>query len=178
MFVRCLLFLVLLVSCSESEFREGDVLFQSMHTRQAPLHSYVSGLSKTHCGIVVRKDDGLYVLEPLEQVTLTPIDNFIRRGLMHKYWVKHSPVSDFKVLYKNYLGLPTDSVFQFDNGSYYCAELVYEIYLKQLGLKLCEPKRLKEYGPVRYTPVDSIPGIDMEQFIVTPDDIFNSPVFR
>ena len=41
---------------------------------------------------------------------------------------------------KNY-SIPYGMVFK----KYYCSELIYEIYKKQFGIVLCDPKPIKDY---------------------------------
>ena len=126
------------------------------------------------------KDGKPYVLETLKTLVLTPLDKFISRGKEGKYWLKRSNKESIKIDYSHYLGKTYDLAFSFDNDIYYCSELVYDIYLKQLGIELCKPKRIDDYlifGTEKIPQIKSEMqrrGITLEQQAVAPVDIFNS----
>ena len=163
-----------------SEVREGDVIFQTSKSQQSPLIQIGTRSKITHCGIIVMRGGKPYVLETLKTLVLTPLDKFIARGEDGKYWIKRSSRENIKIKYAKYLGKPYDLAFKFDNGRFYCSELVYDIYQKQLGIELAEPKQVKDYL-ILFT--DRLPklrramkrrGISKEQYAIAPVDIFNS----
>lgn len=163
-----------------SEVREGDVIFQTSKSQQSPLIQIGTRSKITHCGIIVMRGGKPYVLETLKTLVLTPLDKFIARGEDGKYWIKRSSKENIKIKYAKYLGKPYDLSFKFDNGRFYCSELVYDIYQKQLGIELAEPKQVKDYL-ILFT--DRHPklkramkrrGISKEQYAIAPVDIFNS----
>ena len=168
--------LFVLVSCSagEPEFKEGDVIFQTSQSKQSPLIALATASDKTHCGIIIEKKGEFYVLETLGTIKLTPVKKFIDRGLLKRYWVKRPHRDDIKIRYRQYLGIPYDLAFKFDNGKYYCSELVYEIYRKQLGIQLCEPRQLKEYHLTGLQKKARARGMNLKQYVVSPDDLFHS----
>lgn len=163
-----------------SEVREGDVIFQTSKSQQSPLIQIGTRSKITHCGIIVMRGGKPYVLETLKTLVLTPLDKFIARGEDGKYWIKRSCRENIKIKYAKYLGKPYDLAFKFDNGRFYCSELVYDIYQKQLGIQLAEPRQVKDYL-ILFT--DRLPklrramkrrGISKEQYAIAPVDIFNS----
>lgn len=163
-----------------SEVREGDVIFQTSKSQQSPLIQIGTRSKITHCGIIVMRGGKPYVLETLKTLVLTPLDKFIARGEDGKYWIKRSSRENIKIKYAKYLGKPYDLAFKFDNGRFYCSELVYDIYQKQLGIELAEPRQVKDYL-ILFT--DRHPklrramkrrGISKEQYAIAPVDIFNS----
>ena len=163
------------MSCTDSKFKEGDIIFQTTLNPADYCISHCTGSNKTHCGIIVEKNRKFYVLEVTRSVTLTPLDRFIEKGTLKKYWLKRAGVKEVDIKYKNYLGVPTDSLYQFDNGKFYCSELVYEIYDKQLGIQLCKPKPLESYPRFKNEEKSSYQRLDGKQYVVSPDDLFNSP---
>ena len=163
-----------------SEVREGDVIFQTSQSEQSPLIQIGTRSKISHCGIIVMRGGKPYVLETLRTLVLTPLDKFIARGEEGKYWIKRSKKENIKIRYSNYLGKRYDLAFKFDNGRYYCSELVYDIYKKQLGIELAEPRQVKDYL-ILFT--DRLPkikramkrrGISKKQYAIAPVDIFNS----
>ena len=137
-----------------TDVREGDVIFHTSQSSQSPLIQIGTRSHITHCGIVVIKDG--------------------------KYWLKRSDRENIKIEYAHYLGKPYDLAFSFDNDIYYCSELVYVIYKEQLGIKLCQPKRIDDYLILCSDKLPIIEremqrrGITTEQYAVAPVDIFES----
>jgi hypothetical protein len=163
-----------------TDIREGDVIFHTSQSSQSPLIQIGTRSHITHCGIVVIKDGKPYVLETLKTLVLTPLDKFIVRGKDGKYWLKRSDKEDIKIDYAHYLGKSYDFAFSFDNDIYYCSELVYDIYKRQLGIELCTPKQIGDYLILGTDKLDKIEeamsrrGITKEQYAVAPVDIFES----
>lgn len=171
-------------SPTESGVKEGDVIFQTSKSRQSPLIQIGTRSKITHCGIIVMRNGEPYVLETLKTLVVTPLDKFIARGEGGKYWLKRSDKENIKIKYGKYLGKSYDLAFSFDNNIYYCSELVYDIYLNQLGIKLCEPKKVGDY---LILCTDKLPiiekemarrGITTEQYAVAPVDIFESDYLK
>ena len=160
--------------------KEGDVIFQTSQSEQSPLIQIATRSKITHCGIIVMKNGKPYVLETLKTLVVTPLDKFIARGKDGKYWLKRSKKENIKIKYKSYLGKPYDLAFKFDNGKFYCSELIYDIYKNQLGIELCKPKKVGDYLIIGTDKLPKIEkamkkrGITKEQYAVAPVDIFNS----
>ena len=166
------------------DVREGDVIFQTSLSQQSPLIKMGTRSTITHCGVVVMKDGKPYVLETQKTLVLTPLKKFIARGKDGKYWHKRPKIDDIKIKYSGYLGKPYDLAFKFDNGKFYCSELIYDVYLNQLGVELCKPKTIDDYlifGSHRIPKIKQAMkkrGITMEQYAVAPVDVFNSKELR
>ena len=162
------------------DVREGDVIFQTSLSQQSPLIKIGTRSTITHCGVVVMKDGKPYVLETQKTLVLTPLKKFIARGKDGKYWHKRPKLDNIKIKYSGYLGKPYDLAFKFDNGKFYCSELIYDVYLNQLGVELCKPKTIDDYlifGSHRIPKIKRAMkkrGITMEQYAVAPVDVFNS----
>ena len=162
------------------DVREGDVIFQTSLSQQSPLIKMGTRSTITHCGVVVMKDGKPYVLETQKTLVLTPLKKFIARGKDGKYWHKRPKLDNIKIKYSGYLGKPYDLAFKFDNGKFYCSELIYDVYLNQLGVELCKPKTIDDYlilGTHRIPKIKRVMkkrGISLEQYAVAPVDVFNS----
>ena len=162
------------------DIREGDVIFQTSQSQQSPLIQIATRSKISHCGIIVMKNGKPYVLETLKTLVVTPLDKFIARGEDGKYWLKRSKKENIRIKYGSYLGKPYDLAFKFDNGKFYCSELIYDIYKNQLGIELCEPKKVSDYlilGTDKLPQIEKAMkkrGITKEQYAVAPVDIFES----
>ena len=166
------------------DVREGDVIFQTSLSQQSPLIKMGTRSTITHCGVVVMKDGKPYVLETQKTLVLTPLKKFIARGNDGKYWHKRPKLDNIKIEYSGYLGKPYDLAFKFDNGKFYCSELIYDVYLNQLGVELCKPKTIDDYLILGSHRIPKIKraikkrGITMDQYAIAPVDVFNSKELR
>lgn len=166
------------------EIKEGDVIFQTSQSQQSPLIQIATRSQISHCGIIVMKNGKPYVLETLKTLVITPLDKFIARGEDGKYWLKRSNKKNIKIKYDNYLGKTYDLAFKFDNDKFYCSELIYDIYKKQLNIELCKPKKVSDYlilGTDKLPQIEKAMkkrGITKEQYAVAPVDIFESDYLK
>ena len=160
--------------------KEGDIIFHTSQSNQSQLIQIATRSKITHCGIIVMRDGKPYVLETLSTLVVTPLDEFIARGKGGKYWLKRGTKENVKIEYEQYLGKPYDKGFSLNNDIYYCSELVYDIYIRQLGINLCEPRQISDYlilGSDRIPQIKNAMkerGISKEQYAVAPVDIFES----
>ena len=165
------------------DVEEGDVIFQTSRSDQSPLIALVTHSPMTHCGIIVMNKNMPYVLEASGTLRLTPLADFIKRGKAGAYWIKHRPKewnASKKIRYKHLLGRSYDLAFSFSNNRYYCSELVYDIYLNQQGIQLCEPRKMNSYWLTSLPVVKKQMkrrGMNPDDLVVSPSDLFNSSKF-
>lgn len=174
-----LIILFICISCTQIQYstiKEGDIIFQTSQSKQSPLIAYATNSNKTHCGIIIEKNNEFYVLETLSIIKLTPLQEFIDRGLHKKYWIKKG--INKKINYEKYLGIPYDISFIPNNSKYYCSELVYIIYLEQFNIKLCEMKPIKSYNLIGIKNIMINRGMNENQLVVSPNDIYNSKYLK
>lgn len=174
--ILLLLVLILSTSCFAdcSEWKEGDIVFQISKSKQSPFIQLATGSIYSHCGVVVKKDGSFYVLEASNVVKLTPLAAWIDRGLFSLCMVKEVFNHPIKISYKKYLGQKYDTAFKFNNGKMYCSELVYEIYKDQFGIELCKPRKVSDYHIFGLSKLLKRRGINKNQLVVAPCDLFNS----
>ena len=153
---------------------EGDIVFQTSTSQQAPLIIAATHSPWSHCGIIIEKSDGLYVLEAISTVKLTSYDQWMKRGKGGIVKVKRYTDELIKINYKKYLGRPYDMAFKFGNDRWYCSELVYDIYIQQLGVELCNPRPVSDYSITVAEKVLKKRGINKNQQVVAPSDLYDS----
>lgn len=164
---------IFLFSSYSGHLKEGDVVFQISESSQSPAVIFATGSPWSHCGIIVEKPDGLYVLEASRTVRLTPLDKWKKQGkfgIISSRRVVDHPV---KIKYKKYLGCPYDLEFRFGNKKWYCSELVYDIYKTQLGIEIGTPRPVKDYN-ISNKKIRSMMkrrGISETQLVIAPSDI-------
>lgn len=161
-------------TASEDNLKEGDLIFHTSQSNQSPAIRYATGSALSHCGIIIEKKDGLYVLEATHKLKLTPLQEFINRGKGGRWWAKRVVDEPVKIRYNGLLGRPYDMAFKRDNNLYYCSELIYDIYKKQLGIELCPLRKVSSYNVLGVKKVLKRRGISLDQLVVAPSDIFYS----
>lgn len=130
----------------------------------------------SHCGIIIMKNGKPFVLEAENGVELTPMSKWLKRGRMWDHYRVMRLKEEQKLSLPYSLGGRYDRDFQFDNGRYYCSELVWELYKKN-NIRLCEPNQLKEYHflylPTVKKQIKSR-GFKLDQEVVAPVDLVKS----
>jgi len=159
---------------SRSKLKEGDMIFHISQSEQSPLIQYATQSTLSHCGIIIEKKDGLYVLEASATLRLTPIDKFINRGKGKLWWAKRVIDEPLKVKYNHLLGRKYDLSFKKDNNRFYCSELLHHIYETQFGISLCEYRKVSSYHLIGLKKHLKRRGISKDQLVVAPADIFKS----
>lgn len=156
--------------------QQGDVIFHVSESSQSAAIKLGTLSRYSHCGLIIKKNGKLYVLEAENGVELTPIRQWLKRGKMcHHYRVMR--LKDEQTLNLPYkLGGRYDRAFRFNNGKYYCSELVWELYGKN-NINLCLPKELQDYHflylPMVQKHIKSR-GFTMDQKVVAPIDLVKS----
>ena len=157
---------------SADDLREGDVVFQISKSRQS---KYIIAATKSlwsHCGVIIEKSGGLYVLEASSTVRLTPYKQWRSKGRGGIVKARRYTDKPVKIKYSKYLGKPYDLAFRFDNNAWYCSELVYDIYKNQLGIDLCEPRLVSSYNLTGLDKQLVKRGIKKTQLVVAPSDLY------
>jgi hypothetical protein len=154
--------------------KEGDIVFQTSKSTQSKYIILATKSQWSHCGIIIEKPDGLYVLEAITTVSLTPYQQWVERGRGKRVRVKRYTEDPVKIKYSKYLGKLYDKAFKFGNSKWYCSELVYDIYKRQLGVELCKPRPVSDYVISGLDKILTKRGIDKNQLVVAPSDLYDS----
>lgn len=159
---------------SADKLKEGDLIFHTSKSEQSPLIQYATMSVLSHCGIIIEKSDGLYVLEATGRLKLTPLQEFINRGKGKQWWAKRVIDTPVKVKYKHLLGRRYDTSFKPNNNLFYCSELIHHIYQKQYGVELCKYRKVSSYHIIGLKKKLIQRGINLDQEVVAPIDIYDS----
>ena len=128
------------------ELKPGDILFQDLDCGPfcesiETVTPGINGAELSHCGIVIMENKQLKVIEAGGKgVVITDMDSFLTRARDGKFKpkvlvgrVKDWSENDLQqaiAISKTYLGKPYDHLFDLENDSLYCSELVYYSYLE------------------------------------------------
>jgi hypothetical protein len=151
---------------SNIQLQDGDLIFQDMDCGplcdaiEAVTEGY-NGADFSHMGMVYHRNDTIYIIEAAgNAVRLTPLDKF------RKNTSKPMPVGRLKPENNNLIpqaiafslrqmGVPYDEEYVYNNGSYYCSELIYDAFLFANNNKpffTLEPMTYKQPGTNVFFP--------------------------
>jgi hypothetical protein len=143
-----LFFLLFSVSlfAQKVELKDGDLIFQDMDCGslcdaiEAVTEGY-NGNDFSHMGMVYHRNDTIYIIEAAgSAVRLNTLDKFSKNtkkpmyvGRLKKQYKKLIPNAIAFSLQQ--MGVPYDDEYLYDNGSYYCSELIYDAFMFANGGK-------------------------------------------
>ncbi len=122
------------------KLKTGDIIFQSMNC--GPLCEAINQVTEgykghdfSHLGLVYIQNDSIYIIEAAgDAVQLTSLEKFksytnetMFVGRLKRKFKKYIPEAIMFSL--NQMGVPYDEAYLYDNGSYYCSELIYDAFL-------------------------------------------------
>ena len=146
-----LLTIILISSCSSQNYEDGDIIFHTSRSSQSDMIKSLTKSELTHCGIIFFQKGKPYVFEAVNPVKITPLNNWISRGVGGKYKVvrlKYVLQDNHKEIMKKYakkqLGKNYDIKFEWSDNKMYCSELVWKIY-NSSGYTLSDPKTFSDY---------------------------------
>lgn len=129
-----------------SALKDGDFIFQDMDC--GPLCDAIEAVTEgynsndySHMGIIVHKSDSVFVAEAAgSAVRLTAMQKFAKNTkkpmlvmrLKKKYRNLIPAAIDFSL---KHIGTPYDNEYVYNNGAYYCSELIYDAFMYANGGK-------------------------------------------
>jgi len=175
---------------SNIELHEGDIIFQSTNSRQCEAVKLVTKSNWSHCGLIFNrynKKDDWWVLEAVQPVRWTKLNQFIARGQGGHYEIKrveNKSVTDSvgELLQKSaekHLGKEYDALFAWGNESIYCSELVWKTYHDVLKTSIGNTQTLSDFD-LSHPMVASIAqerygdNIPWTETVISPQAIYES----
>ena len=134
-------------------YQTGDIIFHVSKSQQSLVIQKATKSRYSHMGLIVHKNGKSWVLEAVQPVKYTALQQWIDRGVERHYVVKrfktNLTVQQKQHLIKNaeqYLGQPYDLYFEWDNRALYCSEIVWKAYHDALGIELAPLSKLKQFN--------------------------------
>ena len=133
---------MILAGCNgsaEYQPRNGDIIFQTSESRQSEAIQLATKSPYSHMGIVFVENGEAMVFEAVEPVRVTPLADWIARGMNGDFVVKRLKEAE-KILTpetmrrmkeigeSRFLGRHYDKYFEWSDDRIYCSELVWKIY--------------------------------------------------
>ncbi len=174
---------------SEDEIQNGDIIFQTSHSKQSRAIQIATKSRYSHCGIIYKKDSEFMVFEAVQPVKLTPLETWISRGENKKYVIKRLKDADKKITNKSlkkmksvgekFMGKNYDFTFGWTDEKIYCSELVWKIYNRGLGINIGKLQKLGDFdlsNPIVKNVLKKKYGnkIPTQLTVISPESIFES----
>ena len=148
-----------------SKLKTGDLLFQKMNCGElcdailAVTEGY-QGNDFSHLGLVYIQNDSIFIIEAagnavrkvtLEQFSKNTKTNMYIGRVKNKYKKLIPGVIQFSLLQ---IGTPYDDDYLYNNGKYYCSELIYDAFLNANGMPFfdLQPMTFKQPETNDYFP--------------------------
>lgn len=138
----------------QGKLREGDILFQTSRSGQSRAIQAATHSPYSHCGILYRKGRHFYVLEAVQPVRFTRLEDWVARGREGRFAIRRlkkaetlSPqaLARMRRVGKSFLGRPYDLPFSWTDQQLYCSELVWKIYRRGAGVELGRLQQLRDF---------------------------------
>ncbi|UIR54598.1 YiiX family permuted papain-like enzyme [Sphingobacterium sp. SRCM116780] len=174
---------------SKQRFQSGDMIFQSSVSAQCKAIQLATHSPYSHCGLIFTEGEKSYVLEAVQPVTITALQDWIERGKDKHFVVKRlknadkvlttATVSKMKKIGKEFLGKNYDATFEWSDDRIYCSELIWKIYQRATGLSIGKLEKLGDFdlsssevkAKLKERYGDKIP---LEEIVISPVSIFKS----
>ena len=156
--VSFFIYFLLLLSfsaCSQTELKDGDILFQSSTSSQSKAVEIATNSPYSHCGILFYENGQAYVYEAVQPIGKRKLEDWIASGVGGKYEVKRlkdtskltpENIKAMKQFAASQFGKNYDGYFNWSDKEMYCSELVWKVYNEKLGIKLAKPLQLRDFN--------------------------------
>ena len=177
----------------DAPLRSGDVIFQTSMSPQCHAVRLATHSQFSHCGMIWKVGNEDYVLEAVQPVRITPLDQWILHGEGKKYVVRRLKNAD-KLLTpqvlqkmeaegKKMLGKSYDAYFEWSDESIYCSELIWKIYKRAAGVEVGKLQKMKEFD-LSSEPVKEIirerygDNLPVNETVISPQSIYECNLFE
>jgi uncharacterized protein YycO len=142
-----------------------------------------------HMGVIFLRDGRPFVLEAHDGVEATPLEVWAARGEDDRYVVKRLRDADsvlkpgtldrMRTEGRRLFGRPYDSAFGWDDDRLYCSELVWKIFERGAGVRIGEPRPLRDDNLQDSSVVAELrkqfgEAVPLDELMVAPADMFAS----
>jgi uncharacterized protein YycO len=154
-------------TATAQQYQTGDLLFQNLDCGGLcdaieTVTQGHNGQKFSHIGLVYLRNDSVYVIEAIgKEVQLTPFNKFEARSkhpLVHaRLKTANRKLIPAAIQFSlKQMGVPYDEPFIYNNGKYYCSELIYDAFVfanNGKPLFQLEPMTFKQPNSTSYFPV-------------------------
>jgi uncharacterized protein YycO len=172
-----------------NNIKDGDIIFQSLNSKQCQAIKEATKSKYTHCGIIFKNGNEFFVYEAVQPVKVTPLNKWIARGNDEHYVIKRLNnasevlndviIENMKNDADNFVGKNYDIYFDWSDDKIYCSELVWKIYKDGANIEVGNLKKLKDFD-LSSNEVKKIMSerygndIPYKENVISPADIYDS----
>lgn len=173
----------------ETKIQDGDIIFQSTHSRQCEAVKLATHSEYSHVGIIFKDKQEWMVYEAVQPVKKTPLREWIAHGENNHYVVKRlknaeqvltsSILDEMQEIGEENLGKDYDIYFNWSDDEIYCSELVWKMYDDAAGIHIGELRQLRDFDLMSES-VQTIMAerygrnIPFDEEVIAPSDLFES----
>lgn len=173
----------------EPKIQDGDIIFQSTHSRQCEAVKLATKSEYSHVGIIFKDQGEWMVYEAVQPVKKTPLKDWVAHGEDKHYVVKRlknskkilteSVLNEMQEIGEENLGKNYDIYFNWSDDEIYCSELVWKIYDEAAEIQISELKQLKDFDltsqSVRTIMAERYgTNIPFNEEVIAPSGLFDS----
>lgn len=177
------------VVITDSNFHNGDLIFQSSNSGQSAAVQLATHSKYTHCGILFQENGKWMVYEAVQPVRKVPVEEWTAAGQNGFYIVRRlknadsllseNKITAMKAAAAKRLGRDYDIYFSWDEERLYCSELVWKVYQDGAGIEIGTRKKMRDYdltSPVVKKIMKQRYGNKppLDEFMISPQDVFES----
>ncbi|HPM32829.1 MAG TPA: YiiX family permuted papain-like enzyme [Chryseolinea sp.] len=171
------------------QFQDGDIIFQISKSSQSKAIQLATNSKYSHMGILYSTNGEFNVYEAIQPVKLTPLKDWIKRGLDSHYVVKrlqnnkeiltNENVQKMKDLGETFTGKNYDLYFEWSDDRIYCSELVWKIYKEALDVEIGDLQKLSDFDLTNSIVKNKLAErygskIPLSEKVISPAAMFNS----
>ena len=173
--------------------RDGDMIFQTSLSKQSLAIQLATHSPYSHCGIIFKNGAEYQVLEAIQPVKYTSLDEWMARGKDGHYVIKRlkeaakllstSSVEKMKKTGNSFLNKNYDIYFDWSDDKMYCSELIWKIYKRGAGLEVGKLQLLRDFDLSSKAVKETMQkrygnNIPLNDTVIAPVSIFNSELLE
>ena len=173
--------------------RNGDIVFQTSRSAQSEAIQLATESPYSHMGIVYLQDGGAQVLEAVQPVKLTPLEEWVKRGENGHFVAKRlvdadavltpEVLQEMQAVGQSLTGKDYDLYFEWSDERVYCSELVWKIFDLGADIEIGSLAKLGSFDlshPVVRAKVEERYGgnVPSDEPVISPAAMFDSPLLE
>jgi uncharacterized protein YycO len=169
--------------------KNGDIIFQTSLSGQSKAIQVATHSKYSHCGLIYKDGNDIFVFEAVQPVKRTPLDKWIARGENGRFVIKRlknaeqvltpATVEKMKQVGEEFLGKNYDLTFEWADNKIYCSELIWKVYQRATGLEVGKLQKLSDFDLTNEEVKKKMTErygkkIPMNEIVISPSSIFES----
>jgi uncharacterized protein YycO len=167
---------------------DGDIIFHTSRSAQSLAVQKATGSRYSHMGLIFLRQGRPFVLEAVNPVKYTPLDEWQARGKDGRYVIKRlaqplatADMARVRHEAEKFLGRPYDLTFEWSDKRIYCSELVWKAYFRAAGLRIGKTQELRAFrldDPAVAQKMRERYGkrVPLAETVIAPVAVFDSPL--